>query len=206
MDENTWLGIEPISRDKHWHDTQRVCSPFMQSNLVCLHCYPKRAENSKLLMLWIMHLPFGEVMIVHTHKPARMAADLYAHVPVCVIFIAGQLWWMESCVALLGPLVSLRAEAGHLRMMHQAGGWRPGQSLCAYIVLLFMHVLTQNFWAFQKIFFSPFLLYPVAVKELEMQPWHYFLWSCIFSRDSRRCEVLIRVLIWATRTPSAAAR
>lgn len=91
-------------------------------------------------------------------QPARMAADLYAHVPVCVIFIAGQPWWMESCVALLGPLVSLRAEAGHLHMRLEVEGqdrhWPPWACTHArthvYILLLFMHVSTETF---KKIFF-----------------------------------------------------
>lgn len=95
-------------------------------------------------------------------QPARMAADLCAHVPVCVIFIAGQPWWMESCVALLGPLVSLRAEAGHLRTMHQAGGWRPGHTLATVCVggcvcvLLFIYVSTQACGHLKRLFFYLF--------------------------------------------------
>lgn len=84
---------------------------------------------------------------------ARMAADFRVHVPVCVIFITGRPWWMESCVALLGPLVSVGAEAGHLHMMHRVGGWRPGHTLtsvCVCAVLLFHACVHTTLCAFKK--------------------------------------------------------
>lgn len=163
MDENTWPGIEPISGDKHWHDTQRVCSPLMPSNLVRLSHCPKTAElQTSGVMSYAFAFWWGHDCAYA--QPARMAADLCARVPVCVIFIAGQPWWMESCVALLGPLVSLRAEAGHLRTMHRAGGWRPGHTLatahmCECVLCSCLSMCVHNLVCIQKYLFLPLYLY-----------------------------------------------
>lgn len=84
-----------------------------------------------------MHLAFGEVTMCGYMHSACMGEDVWA---VCVTFIVAQLWWMESCIALLGPLVSQRAEADHLGMMHHARRLKARTDthmcLCVYCVSL----------------------------------------------------------------------
>lgn len=54
--EHTGLGIEPITADKYWHDTQRVCSPLMWPTFLFLSL-PKKSWNVKT---WsFMHYAFA---------------------------------------------------------------------------------------------------------------------------------------------------
>lgn len=95
---------------------------------------PKKSWNFKnmsccALCIWLLER--SQCMCGYTHS-ACMGED----VAVCVTFIVAQLWWMEPRIALLGPLVSQRAEADHLGMMHHARGWRPGQTLTCVCVFI----------------------------------------------------------------------
>lgn len=127
--ECTGLGIEPITADKHWHDMQFGCSPLTWPTFL-FFLFPKQCWSIKIMhYAWTLCWGHGCSYILHAW--VWICVCMCIHVPVCAV----QWWWMESCAAPQGSLVSQRARAGHLGMMHHTRGWRPGQTLptlCVY--------------------------------------------------------------------------
>lgn len=78
--EHTGLGIEPITADKHRHDTQLVCSPPNVTHFL----FSAPEKKKKELMFQKLELPMYYAFAfrcaqncVNTH-PARVVADLCA--------------------------------------------------------------------------------------------------------------------------------
>lgn len=82
--ERTGPGIEPIKADKHWHDTQLVCSPQTWPTFFCSSCYPNSVELKKnstdfyelCIRLWLGSWSFTRTSRMHRPEFVRACTCL----------------------------------------------------------------------------------------------------------------------------------